>query len=409
MDKREFDVIVWGASGFTGRLVAAYMLERYGASESLRWALGGRNQGKLTGIRDNLGETARDLPLVIADSNDADSLAAMVKRTKVICTTVGPYAKYGSELVRACAAAGTHYCDLAGEPQWMHAMIEQHQQAARASGACIVHACGFDSIPSDMGVYYMQREAVARLGEPFTEVHLRLRALKGAASGGTIASLLNASEEGRADRNIARILVHPYSLNPEGEREGPDTRDQTGMVFDENLKAWTAPFVMAMVNTKVVRRGHALMGYPYGKDFRYSEATLSGAGVPGWFKSAATSFGLGGFMVAASVGPLRNLMQRFVLPEPGEGPNKQQRESGFFNFVVVCKTRTGEIIKGRITGDRDPGYGSTSKMLSEAAVCLALDEIDVGGGFWTPASAMGDALLDRLVENAGLSFSLEDG
>ncbi|MEO0998632.1 MAG: saccharopine dehydrogenase NADP-binding domain-containing protein, partial [Pseudomonadota bacterium] len=266
-NNREFDVIVWGATGFTGRLVAGYLLSRYGADGELRWALGGRSEDKLVRIRDELGERGAALPLVTGDSHDAQSMDALAARTRVVCTTVGPYAKYGSELVGACVHAGTHYTDLCGEPQWMRQMIDQHQDAAVASGARIVHACGFDSIPSDMGVYFLQREAHERTGGYLGEVRLGVKAMRGGASGGTVASLMNAVEEGRKDRTIARVLVHPYSLNPDGERDGPDQRDQQTVVYDGNFDAWTAPFVMAGINTKVVRRGHALRGYPYGRGF----------------------------------------------------------------------------------------------------------------------------------------------
>ena len=401
---RTYDVVVWGATGFTGRLVAEYLAEHYGADSDLRWAIAGRNPDKLAALAATLGV---DIDCLTADSHDPASLEKLVTATRVVATTVGPYAKYGSELVAACAAHGTHYCDLAGEVPWMRAMIDAHSEAAAASGARIVHCCGFDSIPSDMGVYFAQREAVKRDGEPFAEIALLVRAMRGAASGGTVASLLGVVESATKDRATARVVVHPYSLNPDGEQSGPDGRDQTGLAYNDATGAWTAPFVMAQINTKIVRRSNALQDYAYGRDFRYSEATMTGKGPLGLAKAGMTSVGLGGFLVAASVGPLRSLMNKTFLPQPGDGPDAAAREAGFFNLLLIGKTASGDITRSRVTGDRDPGYGSTSKMLAESAVCLASDELTVTGGFWTPASAMGDALLERLQSNAGLTFEFD--
>ncbi|MEM8982492.1 MAG: saccharopine dehydrogenase NADP-binding domain-containing protein [Pseudomonadota bacterium] len=405
---RHYDVVVWGATGFTGRLVAEYLTERYGTDGDVTWALAGRNADKLNAIKTALGERASGVDILTADSHDRASLDALVENTRVVCTTVGPYAKYGSTLVAACAASGTHYCDLAGEVPWMRSMIDEHSSAAVASGARIVHCCGFDSIPSDMGVHFVQREAHARFGEPFGEIAMVVRAIRGTASGGTVASLLGVVEAARADRSVARTVVHPYGLNPEGEQKGPDSRDQTGAVFNELAGVWTAPFVMAQINTKVVRRTNALSDYPYGREFRYSESTMTGKGPSGFLKAGTTSVGLGGFMLAATVGPLRSLMNKTFLPQPGDGPDAAAREAGFFNLLFFGKRPDGSVIRSRVTGDRDPGYGSTSKMLAESAVCLAKDSaVTVGGGFWTPASAMGDTLLARLSDNAGLAFEFD--
>ncbi|MBU2676106.1 MAG: saccharopine dehydrogenase NADP-binding domain-containing protein [Gammaproteobacteria bacterium] len=405
---REFDVIVWGATGFTGTLVAEYLLRQYGVGGSLRWAIAGRSQEKLDGLRESLGVKGGDLKTIVADSFDRDALDALAQRTRVVLTTVGPYALYGSDLVQACVEAGTHYCDLAGEVQWIRKMIDQHHERAQQTGARIVHCCGFDSVPMDIGVWFLQEEAQKRFGRYCKSITLLVKATKGAASGGTIASMMNLIEESRKDRAIARILVDPYSLNPAGERQGPDRRDQQNVAYQDNAESWTAPFVMAGVNTKVVRRSHALAGYPYGKDFQYQEAVMTGQGVTGWLKGATMTLGIGGLVLGASFAPTRKLLQRFVLPEPGEGPDRKLQESGFFNLMQVGVLPDGTLLQSRITGDQDPGYGSTSKMLSECAVCLAKDELAVGGGVWTPASAMGGPLLERLQKNAGLTFELRD-
>jgi short subunit dehydrogenase-like uncharacterized protein len=348
-----------------------------------------------------------DVPVVIADSDDLASLTALATAADVVLSTVGPYARYGSKLVAACAASGTHYCDLAGEVQWMRAMIDSHQDEARASGARIVHSCGFDSIPSDIGVFLLQEAAVKQFGRPCSAAKLMVKAMKGGASGGTIASMLTAIEQARSDRDVARILADPYALNPHGERHGPDGRDLAGIKFDREANAWTGPFIMAAVNTRIVRRTNALLSYPYGTNFRYREATITGTGPGGWCKSALLTAGLGVFLFASSIDfTRRNLVQRLV-PKPGEGPTAEERENGFFQLKIYGKTDDGRSLRMTVSGDRDPGYGSTSKMLAESAVCLARDRLDIGGGFWTPASAMGSQLAERLVAHAGLRFDID--
>jgi len=404
---RNFDVVVFGASGFTGHLVMEYMWEQYPASSGLRWAVAGRNREKLESVIAGIGIPADALPILVADSHDPESLSEIAADTRVVLTTVGPYAKYGSALVEACVRNGTDYCDLAGEVQWMRKMIDRHQSDAETSGARIVHSCGFDSIPSDIGVYFLQQKSRELHDAPCQKISLLVKAISGGASGGTIASGLNALEEAKRDRSVARIMADPYSLNPEGLREGPDGRDQAGIGFNDELGVWTMPFVMGMINMRIVRRSNALLDFSYGKDFRYDEATITGSGPGGWIKSTLGTAALGGFMLASSFELTRKHVVTRFLPKPGEGPDKQARENGFFNLILVGTTPAGDRVQVRVKGDRDPGYGSTSKMLSESAVCLARDHVDVRGGFWTPASAMGNPLLKRLQANAGLSFELE--
>ena len=406
-NERQFDVVVWGASGFTGRLVVEYLLEKYPCGGQLRWAVAGRNRERLEQLFETLdGDTARPA-IILADSHDPTTLDAMTKSTRVVLTTVGPYAKYGSELVAACVKNNTDYCDLCGEVQWMRKMIDAHQATAQDSGARIVMSCGFDSIPSDIGVWFLQRHARGKFGVSCNDAILLVRAMKGGASGGTYASMLNAIQQARSDRNIARILAEPYALNPDGERHGPDRLDQRGAEFNAAANVWTGPFVMAAVNTRVVRRSNALLDFTYGREFRYHEATITGPGPGGRIKSFLLSAGLGLFLVASAFQFTRRHVLRKLLPKPGEGPSQQRRENGYFNLLIVGKLPDKKILRVRVKGDRDPGYGSTSKMLAESAICLALDEQAVGGGVWTPASAMGDQLLQRLTKNAGLSFELE--
>ena len=403
--KREFDVIIWGASGFTGRLVAEYYLKQYGLDSELKWAMAGRSQAKLEQVRAELGNDS--VPLIIADSHDVESLNAMVKRAKVICTTVGPYAKYGNELVAACVEHGTDYCDLAGETQWIRRMVDLHHAAAEKSGSRIVHCCGFDSIPSDIGTHFIQREALSSEGEYCQHVKMRVQSMKGTFSGGTIASLNNVMREASEDPEIEKILFNPYGLNPQGEMSGPDKRDLQSVKYDADLGAWIMPFVMAAINTRVVRRSNALNDYLYGKDFRYDEAMVGGTGFTGRLKSYAGLLALGALMAGKPDSLYKKILGHF-LPDPGEGPDREARNNGFYHFVVVGKLRNGKIIKAKITGDSDPGYGSTSKMLGESAACLALDTkpTEKTSGVLTPATAMGDALLQRLEEKAGLSFSI---
>ncbi len=404
---RQYDVVVWGASGFTGRLVVEYLLEHYAPGGNLRWAVAGRNRAKIEQLFASADDGMSQPAIIIADSHDPESLDRIAKSTRVLLTTVGPYAKYGSELVAACVKNGTHYCDLCGEVQWMRQMIDTHQAGAQKSGARIVMSCGFDSIPSDMGLWFLQQCAMEKYGQVCGEATLLVRAMKGGASGGTYASMLNAVEQARRDRDIARILVDPYALNPAGERKGPDDRDQRGARFNADINVWTAPFVMAGVNTRVVRRSHALSNFPYGRNFRYHEAMITGTGLGGRIKAGLFSAGLTLFMIASAMKFTRQHVVQKLLPSPGEGPSRSERENGYFNLLLIGKLPNSAQLNVRIKGDRDPGYGSTSKMLAESAICLAMDEALTGGGFWTPSTAMGAHLMNRLTANAGLSFELE--
>ncbi len=401
---KTYDLIIYGASGFTGRLVAEYISQNYN-QEELKWAIAGRNQSKLKAVAEEHGFD--DIPIVVADSQDREALSELVQSTKVVCTTVGPYAMYGSLLVELCVEHGTHYCDLTGEVQWMRRMIDAHHDQAMANQVKIVHTCGFDSIPSDMGVYFFQQAAKKKLGKYLSDIKFRLKAAKGGMSGGTIASLNNVLAEAQEDKSIYKILNNPYGLNPEGEMSGPDHPDLSRVVHDEATGAYIGPFIMASINTKVVRRSNALAGYPYTKDFRYEEAMMTGKGFSGKMKGYGLLAMLG-LMMAGKPGSLMSKAVNKFLPDPGEGPSKEERESGFFNILLIGTTADGKILKAKVKGDRDPGYGSTSKMLAESAICLALDsdELPASYGVLTPSVAMGDHLLHRLEQNAGLSFEL---
>ncbi len=405
--KREFDVVVWGASGFTGHLVSEYLAQRCGVGGEVRWAIAGRNREKLEQVRDECLPRGKRkaLPILIADSGDPASLAAMVAQTRVVCSTVGPYALHGTSLVSACTEAGTDYCDLTGEVQWMARVIPAFQGAAEASGARIVHTCGYDSIPFDIGNWYLQQAMLERHGVAASRVKTRVGRTRGGASGGTIASMLNMLDEMQHDPSIRKIMDDPYALNPIGAERGPDGPDQADARFDPDFRQWTSPFLMAAVNTRVVRRSNALLGYPWGKDFHYDEAVLNRSRTQATMAAA----GAGAGMMALGFGPARTLARR-LLPAPGDGPSRRQRENGYWEvfFHGVHPTDNSRDLRLKLSGDMDPGYGSTAKMLGEAALCLALDVPATAGGFWTPASAMGSQLQRRLAANAGLQFEFID-
>jgi short subunit dehydrogenase-like uncharacterized protein len=399
---REFDLVVVGATGFTGRLVAEYLV---GRRTGLRIALAGRNRAKLESIRDGLASidgSARDIPLVIVDTLDPASVDSLAQRTRVVCTTVGPYARYGRPLVDACATHGTHYCDLTGETLFVRESIDANHERAVASGARIVHCAGFDSIPSDLGVW-MVHEHFRAHGKRLAEARMRVVRMKGTASGGTIASAAEIASRA-SDPAVRRILGDPYALDPRGSPRGHD-RDQHGPERDPETGRWTAPFVMAAINTRVVRRTNALLGHPYGTDFRYSESTDMGRGPRGLLGATALSAAIGAGLALLAVGPTRRLAMR-LLPQPGEGPSKEARDAGGFTIVVNGVSEDGARAKGTVVGYADPGYGETAKMLGESALGLAMDELDSSGGVLTPASAMGAKLLERL-RAAGMTWQVE--
>jgi short subunit dehydrogenase-like uncharacterized protein len=404
-NSREFDIIILGATGFTGKLLAEYLLNQYGVDQGLTWAMAGRNRQKLEDVRSELGHEG--IPILIADNLDKPSIEALAQKTQVICTTVGPYAKYGDLVVEACLEHSTHYCDLCGEVQWIRKMIDIHHEKAKQKGVKIVHCCGFDSVPSDMGVFFMQKETLAQKGAYCVEIKMGLRAMRGGMSGGTYASMSHVMKEAYENPAIGKILVNPYSLNPAGMQEGKDRKDLAGVKYDADFESWKSPFIMAAINTKIVRRSHALAGFPYGRDFRYEEFSLQGKGFSGKWKAYKALFPLAIISFAKPGSLLKKLIDR-ILPKPGEGPNKEQRENGFFFFRVLGKMKDGSIVHGKVKGDRDPGYGSTSKMLGEAAVCLAKDALPAGGGVITPSGALGESFLQRLQQHAGLSFDWKE-
>ena len=390
-EQREFDVIVYGATGYTGRLVAEYINGEYGVGGDLKWAMAGRSMDKLKSVRDEIGCPA-ETPLVTADASDPSSLAELAKRTKVICTTVGPYQLYGTDLVKACAENGTDYVDLCGEPAWMHDMIAAHEETANNSGARIVFSCGFDSIPFDLGVFFLQENAKKQLGEPAQRVRGRVRSMEGKFSGGTAYSLKATLAAAQKDPSIIGKLTNPFSLA--NGFTGPDQPRDDKPMLDDALGMWCAPFVMATINSKNVHRSNALMNHAYGEDFQYDEMMLAGQGDEG---KAVAEYIANTPMIGTPNDP-----------KPGEGPTKEERENGSYDVLFHGTAKSGDVIKVGVKGDKDPGYGSTSKMIAESAICLAKDDLTTPGGVYTPAPAMGHALINRLTSKAGLTFEVEN-
>ncbi|HSL74731.1 MAG TPA: saccharopine dehydrogenase NADP-binding domain-containing protein [Ilumatobacteraceae bacterium] len=403
MTTRQHHLVVYGATSFVGQILCRYLVRRHGTDGDLRWAIAGRSASKLDDVA---RATGADVPRIVADAADRVALDEMVASTKVVVSTVGPYSRYGSELVAAVVDAGIDYCDLTGEVQWMRRMIDVHQARAEETGARVVHACGFDSIPSDLGTWFTQQRAIEQFGEPCVEVRMAVKGAKGGVSGGTAASGLQMFEEMAADPDLRQIVSDPYVLAPVDLRQGPKQPGMSRPTRDERFGSWVAPFVMAPTNSAVVLRSHALLGRPWGRDFTYGETMMTGDGLTGGVAAWGMTAGLAAFAGAASFGPTRTLLGK-VIPKPGSGPSEAAQQAGFFDLRFVGRTADGREIRTQVTGDADPGYGSTAKMLGESAVALLdLDPSLVGGGFWTPASAFGDALVERLEDHAGVRFDV---
>jgi short subunit dehydrogenase-like uncharacterized protein len=413
MSNPKYSVIVFGATSFVGQILCRYLLDTFGkdGNGKLKWAAAGRSESKLQALRAELGPKAAKLALIVADSFDEAALESMCAQTRVVVSTVGPYALFGEPLVKVCAESGTDYCDLTGEVQWIRRMVTAYESAAQQSGARIVHCCGFDSIPSDLGVFFLQQEANKRYGAPCTTVKMRVKAIAGAASGGTVASLMNVVKEASKDAALRRELADPYSVCPPGHGFTKRQNDLKTAQYDPDFKAWITPFVMAGINTRIVHRSNALSNNAYGADFCYDEASLTKPGVKGWLMAQGVAVGTAGFLLAVALPPTRWAIERFVVPKPGEGPSPAAQEKGFYDLRFFGKTAKGQTLRVKVTGDRDPGYGSTAKMLGQAAACLALDigKDDCEGGFWTPATIFGERLIKRLRANSGLAFEVLEG
>jgi short subunit dehydrogenase-like uncharacterized protein len=409
MGSPSYDLVVFGATSFVGKILCRYLWEEFGAQGELRWCAAGRSIAKLEELRASLGESAASLPLAVADAADETVLRQLCASTRVVVSTVGPYALYGEPLIKACAETGTDYCDLTGEVQWIRRMLQRYEVAALKSGARIVNCCGFDSIPSDLGVHFIQRQAMQRFGAPCTRVKMRVKAMRGGFSGGTAASMMNVVREAARDPSLRKELADPYSICPVGYASQARQPEVTSAQFDADFNSWVAPFVMSGINTRIVQRSNSLLDGAYGESFAYDEAVLTGEGLKGRLAGSATSVGIVAFMLAAAMPPTRSVLEKFLLPKPGQGPSPEAQRNGFFDLLFLGITADGRRLRVRVKGDRDPGYGSTGKMLGQAAACLALDVDKAAkpGGFWTPAVIFGDRLISRLTARSGVSFELE--
>ncbi|GLQ31951.1 saccharopine dehydrogenase family protein [Litoribrevibacter albus] len=410
MSAQTYDLIVFGATSFVGEILTHYLNDTFNGpdQESLNWAIAGRSKSKLESLKSSLGNKASELAIVVADAADQDQLHQLCQQTRTVVSTVGPYALYGEPLVKVCCETGTDYCDLTGEVQWINRMIRKYEAKAKETGARIVHCCGFDSIPSDMGVYFLQQQAEATLGSTCNNIKMRVKAAKGGASGGTVASMVNITKEATANPQLRKELANPYSICPEGHPFKTRQHNVNSAEFDNDFNKWSAPFVMAAINTRVVHRSNGLLDAKYGENLKYDEAMLVGNGLKGRLMANAIVAGLAGFLVGAALPPTRWLLERFVLPKPGEGPSPEEQVNGYFDLRFVGKNDNGQEIKVKVTGQGDPGYGSTSKMLGQAAACLSLDisKEDKAGGFWTPSTILGDKLLTRLTEKSDMTFEV---
>jgi short subunit dehydrogenase-like uncharacterized protein len=391
MSSAKFDIVVYGATGFTGQLVAEYLTQHYKGDNALKWAMAGRSLGKLNSVRDAVGAPG-NTPLIVADASDAASLRAMAEQTMSVITTVGPYQLYGEELLAACVATGTDYFDLCGEPIWMRQMIDKYETEAKESGARIVFSCGYDSVPFELGTFFVQEEAKRVFGAPALRVKGRVRDMRGTLSGGTAASAKATFDAVAKDLSLVAILNDHFALTP--GFTGPKQPKGNKPFIEEDLQSWAAPFMMALINTRNVHRSNMLMGFPYGREFVYDEMVLTGPGEKGEDNAKR--------VMAANAGKTGP-----DAPKPGEGPSKEERENGLFDLLYIAIAPDGRMVRAGVTGDRDPGYGSTSKMISECAMCMLRDVTDVPAGFWTPGAAMQHKLIKRLVENAGLTFRVE--
>ena len=389
MSNKNFDIVIYGASGFTGKLVAEYMHKQYGQDASISWAIAGRSKEKLTAVKETIG-LSHDVPLLIVDSNNESSIADMAQQTECVLTTVGPYQLYGLNIIKQCAIHGTDYVDLCGEPGWMHEMINKYSAQAQETGSRIVFSCGFDSIPFDLGVYFLQKEVISQHGKPALNIRGRVRAMNGEFSGGTAASLGATMASLKKKPELFEVLANPFALS--NGYVGPEQPRDNKPLYDEKLETWVAPFFMAPINTKNIHRSNALMGHMYGENFCYNEMWIQGSGEEG---KAAADF-------VSKMNPLADA------PEPGKGPSRESIENGNYDVLFCADLDDGSVMHASVKGDLDPGYGSTSKMIAESAICLIKECSNLDGGIYTPAPSMGENLIARLEANAGLEFNLEN-
>lgn len=409
--ERSYALILYGATSFVGQITARYLALFLSRQEhqDIKWAIAGRNADKLEKLQAQLiQENDIKIDILLADSNDAAGLDKMTAQTKVIISTVGPYLKYGEPLIKSCVENGTDYVDLTGEAIFIKDMLDKYQNKAQQSGARIVNSCGFDSIPSDLGVYFTQQQSEAIFNAPCDTIHMRVKSAKGGLSGGTLASMATIFEEAGQNTVRRQQLTNPYLLNT--DNNAPSVRQDTinKPQYDAEHGRWLAPFIMASINTRIVHRSNQLLSYEYGREFKYDEAMWMQDGVKGQLISYGVSAGIMGFVTAMTFKRSREFLTNHVLTKAGDGPSQSEQDNGYFDVRFFGKTANNDTMATKVTGNKDPGYGSTSQMLAQSALCLAQDisRHDVEGGFWTPASAMGETLIERLKNYAGITFEV---
>ncbi len=398
---KKFDLIIWGSTGYTGKLVCEYIFKNYKRA-NLKWALGGRNELKMKRLISSLD--LKDIPYLVADSNNKNSLFEMTKMTRTICSTVGPYAKYGTLLVESCIKSKTNYCDITGETHWIREIIDKYHNKALKNKVKIIHACGFDSVPSDLGVLYAQNKMKEDTGKYASKICMRVVSMKGGVSGGTIHSFLNILEESKKNNSVRKIINNPHSLNPKANRISSDERDLKKITYDKTSKTWISPFIMASINTRIVRRSNYLTDFKYGEAFIYNEALIIGKSILskilGYFRLIPI------YLITKIKNSAIKLWLNLILPKPGEGPTEKSRKSGYFKFRFYVFDNKLKAIAS-VSGVGCPGYGSTSKILAESSICLALDKLTKQSGVLTPSSGLGIPLLKRLEKNADIKFGIK--
>ena len=408
---REYDLILMGATSFVGQITYRRLAEYIHQKDpTLTFAIAGRSTEKLASVQRDVSQRLNlklDTPMITVNSMNAADMKRVAQSAKVVISTVGPFDQYGEQLVKACAENGTHYCDLTGEPNFIADMLERYEATAQNSGACIVHCCGFDSLPSDLGAYYLQQRAKALFGEPCQEIDMRVNRMAGTLSGGTMASMINIVKKAKDDKALRKTLMNPYALAPDLKKVKQKFFNK--VVQDKVKPGWLAPFMMASINTKIVLRTAMQRPDLFPENFLYCEAMHMGDGPGGKKRAKRMALGLGVVAIGAAIAPARWVLEKFVLPKPGTGPSEQAQIDGFFTIVHYGTTAKGEKIAVEVHGDQDPGYGSTAKMLTQAAVVLAKElPSDQAGGFWTPAAIMAESLIPRLSTHAGVSIKTID-
>lgn len=400
----QFDLVLYGATGFVGQITATYLAQQL-AETTVRWAIAGRNNDKLMTLKEKLN--LPNLPIILANSNNQTSCDTLAKQTKVVISTVGPYALYGEPLLASCVNHGTDYVDLTGEVIWIKQMMDKYANTANNTGSRIVNCCGFDSIPSDLGVYFTQQQAQQAFGHHCQQIYMRVHKAKGGFSGGTAASMVNLFEQVKHSPRLRKQLLDPYLLIDTGKPSVKQPNMATP-VLDANSQRWSTPFIMAGINTRVVHRSNYLCDFAYGTDFKYDEAMLTGKGIKGRLVAYGITVAMASFAIGASIHPIKQVLKKYVLPKTGTGPSEFEQETGCYDLRFYGTTNSGDNVITKVTGDKDPGYGSTSKMLGQAALCLLQDvpKNQVAGGFWSPAAIFGHQLIERLQQHAGLTFAV---